>query len=324
MLGIPVLMCSRSEADTALTLQINKSYSIPGGLSEEDMKISEEKFAEWDSKNKELLAEMFDSKEKVEEYSALRSAFLIPKDDLWSRLSNFDNTLTHKRQWLERLKSEIPRFKESISQEPAASSESLVVKRLRVLKAIYELAAGSMSELVMYHDIESETKIDSKIMTGILQYLERKELIFMGGEWAQLTFGGIDQIEAMQKNPEKPTSVFPANIYLTTYHVHDGGVQQVGDHNTQHNLISPNRDFDVAIEELISAAENSSLQPIQKITLKADAVALKELATLEKTPEVLQMATSRIDGIKEIISMTADMTSLGTTVLPIIWAMFGR
>ncbi len=324
MLGIPVLSCSRSEADTALTLQINKAYNIPGGLSEADMKLSDEAFQEWDEKNIAILSEMFDSAEKTEEYSALRSPYVTLANDLMSRLSNFSENLTLRRQWLEGLKSEIPRFKQSNSERSVASDESLVVKRLRVLKAIYDLASGSMAELVMYHDIETETNIDSNTMTGILQYLERKELIFMGGEWAQLTFGGIDQIEAMQANPEKATSIFPANIYLNTYHVHDGGVQQVGDHNAQHNLVSLNPDFDRAIEKLISAVENSSLQPTQKITLKADAFALKELATLEKTPEVLEMATSRINGIKEVLSMTADMTSLGMTILPIIWAMFGR
>jgi len=324
MLGIPVLACTRSEAETALTLQINKADNLPGGITEEDMKYGDEKFQEWDERNIAILTEMFDSSEKVDEYRAIRSSYFTGNSGLMSRLHDASERIRLRQQWLQGLKSELTRFKDSSQRCEPSSDESMDVMRLRVLKAIYDRSDASPATMVMYHDIETDTGVDSRTMTGILIYLEQKGLIRMGGEWAEITGAGIDQIEGMQKRPEKPTSIFPANIYNQTFHVHDGGVQQVGNHNTQHNRVSINTDFDNAIERLVAAIESSSLQPLQKISVKSDVVVLRELATLEKTPDVIDAANTRLDAIKEVVSMTADLTSLGTPVLPILWAVFGR
>jgi hypothetical protein len=93
---------------------------------------------------------------------------------------------------------------------------------------------------------------------------------------------------------------------------------------TQNNIQNINPDFIKATDDLLALIENSSLNGLQKINAKSDVQIIKDLADLERTPEVLEIANSKIEAIKEVLSMTADMTSMGLTLLPILQAMFGR
>ena len=110
-------------------------------------------------------------------------------------------------------------------------------------------------------------------------------------------------------------AVFNAPVY--------GGVQVGGQNNTQTNTVNTNSDFTKAINDLLKLVENSSLNPVQKIHTKADVQIIKDLADLGKSPEVAQLANSKLEAVKEVISMTADMTSLGMVLIPIIQAAFG-
>jgi uncharacterized protein YjbI with pentapeptide repeats len=195
-------------------------------------------------------------------------------------------------------------------------------RRFRVLKTIYDLAEGNQSEIILYQTIESETGIGPREITGILQYLEQRNLIHMGGEWAQITSSGIDQIETARNHPEKPTSHFPANIYNNIFNAPVTGIQQ-GQNNIQNNTVNLNTDFTKAIEQLLDLIEKSSLNQVNKIKIKSDVQVIEQLASLEQTPEVLEAANSKIDAVKEVISMTADMTSLGMILLQIIQRAFG-
>ncbi|MEJ7862396.1 MAG: hypothetical protein WKF90_12270 [Pyrinomonadaceae bacterium] len=110
-------------------------------------------------------------------------------------------------------------------------------------------------------------------------------------------------------------AVFTGNVY--------GGVMIDGKNNTQTNTVNVNSDFTEAIDKLLNLIENSSLNPIQKIETKSNVQIIKQLAVLDKSPEVLEVATSKIEAVKEVISMTADMTSLGMVLVPILQAAFG-
>ncbi len=110
--------------------------------------------------------------------------------------------------------------------------ESPAQKRFRVLKAIYDLAKGDPSKKILYETIEQITKINSAEVTGILQYLEQHDLIFIGGEWTRITSNGIDQIETTRIHPEKPTSYFPANVFYNTFNGQVTSIQQGGQGNT--------------------------------------------------------------------------------------------
>ena len=102
-----------------------------------------------------------------------------------------------------------------------------------------------------------------------------------------------------------------------------GGVQIGGHHNKQTNIVNVNSDFTQAIKKLLTLIDNSSLNPVQKIHTKSDVQIIKDLADLERSPEVLNLANSKIEAVKEVISITADMTSLGMVLIPIIQAVFG-
>ena len=102
-----------------------------------------------------------------------------------------------------------------------------------------------------------------------------------------------------------------------------GGVMIGGQNNTQSNTVNLNSDFTKTVNDLLALIENSSLSSIQKINAKSDVQIIKELADLDKTPEVVELANSKIEAVKEVISMTADMTSLGMVLIPILRAAFG-
>jgi hypothetical protein len=116
-----------------------------------------------------------------------------------------------------------------------------------------------------------------------------------------------------------------ANSYTTNIQGHNyGGIQQGGQNNTQTNIVTISRQFEEATNKLLVAVEESqNINPIQKIKVKGDVQVLKELAPLEKTPEVIQEAGARIGAIQSVLSTTADLVSLGMVVIPMIRAAFG-
>jgi hypothetical protein len=48
-----------------------------------------------------------------------------------------------------------------------------------------------------------------------------------------------------------------------------------------------------------------------------------QLAHMEKTQEVIDTASTKIDSINSVVSSTADIVSLGVVVIPIVRAFFG-
>lgn len=203
----------------------------------------------------------------------------------------------------------------------STSEETPEQKRFRVLKTIYDLADGNPSEIIMYEDLEEKVEISGEKVDGILRYLEQRHLVKMSENWVEITSAGIDQVEKIKKNPEKPTDYFPANSYTNIFYGNVGGFQQ-GQNNTQNISQNINPDFTKAITDLLTLIENSSLNPAQKMNAKSDVQLIRDLADLEKTEDVKQLANSKIEAIKDVIATTADMTSLGMVVIPILHAMF--
>jgi hypothetical protein len=96
-----------------------------------------------------------------------------------------------------------------------------------------------------------------------------------------------------------------------------------GHGNTQTNIVVGSN-FEDAIRQLLAGVEQSQvLSPLQKIRVKSDVQAVNDLARVEKTPEIVTEARSRIDGIQTVLSTTADLVSLGMVVIPILQAVFG-
>jgi hypothetical protein len=195
-------------------------------------------------------------------------------------------------------------------------------RRFRLLKIIYDLAEGNPFTEISYGDIHQESQMETDSMIGILQYLEQRDLIKMHLHKLQITAFGIDEIERTKNHPENPTSYFPANIY-NTFNAPVTGVLQ-GQNNIQHNTQNLNANFTIAIEKLLALVENSSLTPLEKIKTKSNIQTIRDLAETEKSPEIIEEANSRIEAVKDVISMTADMTSLGMVLIQILQAAFVR
>lgn len=124
-------------------------------------------------------------------------------------------------------------------------------------------------------------------------------------------------IEQKRKEAEKPIPNNQINIYGPNL----GPIQQGGQGNTQNLTI--NAVFEEKIRELFSLVENSSLTPVQKLKAVNDLRAVHELSRLETTPEVQEEARGRIEGVTSVISLSADLVSLGMPIIQIIRAFFG-
>jgi hypothetical protein len=97
---------------------------------------------------------------------------------------------------------------------------------------------------------------------------------------------------------------------------------QQGPRNIQHN-VTVNAEFATKINELLALVENSNLTQVQKLKVANDIKTVQELAKLEATPEVIEEAGSRLTGVQSVISLSADLVSLGMPIIQMIRAFFG-
>lgn len=127
------------------------------------------------------------------------------------------------------------------------------------------------------------------------------------------------QLASQSQQAERPAS--PASIhYTTTVENNYGGIQVGGQNNTQ-NI---NTQFNAKIQELLNLIDVAQeLSPVQKLKATNDIRAVHELSRLETTPEVQEEARGRIEGVTSVISLSADLVSLGIPIIQIIRAFFG-
>lgn len=125
-------------------------------------------------------------------------------------------------------------------------------------------------------------------------------------------------MEKRKKDAEARTA---ASNQINIYGPNLGPIQQGGQNNTQ--TVNINAEFEKKITELFALVENSSLSPVQKLKAVNDLRAVHELSRLETTPEVQQEVRGRLDGITSVISLSADLVSLGIPIIQIIRAFFG-
>jgi hypothetical protein len=125
----------------------------------------------------------------------------------------------------------------------------------------------------------------------------------------------------MEKRKNDAEAKSAAGSQINIYGPNHGPIQQGGQNNTQN--ITINSDFEAKIQELFALVENSSLTPVQKLKAVNDIRAVHELSRLETTPEIREEANSRLDGVTSVISLSADLYSLGIPIVQIIRAFFG-
>jgi hypothetical protein len=84
-----------------------------------------------------------------------------------------------------------------------------------------------------------------------------------------------------------------------------------------------NAQFDAKLNELFALVENSSLTPVQKLKAVNDIRTVRELSRLETTPEVQEEASTRLEGVTSVLSLSADLLSVGMPIIQIVRAFFG-
>jgi len=102
-----------------------------------------------------------------------------------------------------------------------------------------------------------------------------------------------------------------------------GAVMQGGHGNVQNVVV--NVQLNAKIDELLQLIEQSSdLGALEKLKAGSDLRYLKELSALEETNETREAARTRLDDVTSIISLSADLVSLGMPILQMIRALFGN
>src|SRR5262249_55989050 len=114
------------------------------------------------------------------------------------------------------------------------------------------------------------------------------------------------EIEASIKQPTESTAHFGSytiqNFYGTVHNI------QSGQQNVQNVVININPDFDKNIASLVGLIRTSSLGETQKEESLVDLKRVSELAQKEKTPDVIEAATKRLNLIKaafEVVKLGA-------------------
>jgi hypothetical protein len=214
-----------------------------------------------------------------------------------------------------------------MGREMAEKSES---EEYELLKWIYDKADGKRDELVELDSLlEENAKYTENEIEKLSCYLEGEGFIerpYDSGLVVILTHKGIKEI----RNPIGSAKHIPASIVQNNYGqvaniIGDnyGGIrQQDGTNNTQINSSSDTANLEHKINELIAAIKSSSLSDYQKITTESHLQTIQKLTKVEITPEVTKEVESRIIAVKDVLSTTADLVSLGQIVLPIIGHFF--
>jgi hypothetical protein len=102
-----------------------------------------------------------------------------------------------------------------------------------------------------------------------------------------------------------------------------GPVMQGGQGNVQNVVV--NVQLNAKIEELVQLIEQSDdLGALKKLKACSDLRYLQGLGALEESNETREAARIRLDDITSIISLSADLVSLGMPILQIIRALFGN
>lgn len=186
-----------------------------------------------------------------------------------------------------------------------------------ILQKFYDLGGANHMEWVLLDTLTKELNMKFSDIQPILNDLEDRGLLTGNGEAMWLTPAGVGEVQNPSSNRTGGFNYFETHINNV-----QGGVA-VGDGITQYISVNNNQ-FNDAINKLLLGVEDSTeLSQVKKMTLAADIRTIQQLGEMEKTPDVMEAANSKIESVNSILSSTADMVSLGMVVIPIIRACFG-
>jgi hypothetical protein len=136
-------------------------------------------------------------------------------------------------------------------------------------------------------------------------------------------FGQLaNRIKQMDIESRMPRSSVPAasNIHIAGHNF--GSIQQGGQNNSQTTIFTSQ--INGQIQELLNLIHASTdLTMLQKLKVSTDLRYVQELNTLEASEAKQEEVRSKLDDITSIISLSADLVSLGMPTIQIIRAFFG-
>jgi len=184
----------------------------------------------------------------------------------------------------------------------------------RALSILHGFLEGSTAKPVIAFKLAGIVGIPTQQFIAAVNELDKNGFVVFNtnNQAVWLTKRGVDEIE---KEPNQSNNT--TNIYGPNY----GPLQQGGQGNIQ--TVNINTEFEGKINELFALVENSSLTPIQKLKAVNDIRTVRELSKLETTSEVQEEARTRLEGVTSVISLSADLLSVGMPIIQIIRAFFG-
>jgi hypothetical protein len=198
--------------------------------------------------------------------------------------------------------------------------------RYQVLRKIYDIAGGRMTEMVVIEKLVKELGANYRDVNEALLYLERKDLLKGMQDSVNLTDSGLDEIEQTQRHPERGTPNFPPYI-VNNYHINNygtvGGIQQGGEGNTQNVTFTNNPEFNAAISELLKLVQSAQAPAETKEGLTEDIQAVNNLATKQPAPGLLERVKGKLDAIKIAIT-TTDIAFKAMPQIEKLYAHFER
>jgi hypothetical protein len=131
-----------------------------------------------------------------------------------------------------------------------------------------------------------------------------------------------NRVRQMELESKLPKANVPAAGSINIRGHNFGAIQQGGQNNSQ--SVTINTQLNAKIHELLSLIDGATdLTPPQKLKASTDLQYLQELTTLEASQENQEEARSRLDDITSILSLSADLVSIGIPTIQIIRALLG-
>jgi hypothetical protein len=130
------------------------------------------------------------------------------------------------------------------------------------------------------------------------------------------------RVKEMELETKLPSASVPATAGIHIGGHNFGQIQQGGQSNSQ--SVTINTQLGAKIQELLTLIDGTTdLSALQKLKASTDLRYVQELIALEASEENKEEARSKLNDITSILSISADLVSLGIPTIQIIRAFFG-
>lgn len=175
--------------------------------------------------------------------------------------------------------------------------------------------------MVTTHSIAPEFRLPGtgELIPNIESYITARFERLLGAAAVDLDLAR-NQMAMERKNRKTDPPNAHYDIHIEGHNF--GAILQGGQNNTQN--ITIHAEFSAKIQELLNLIDaTQELTPVQKLKTSTDIRYVQELSKLEPSNEVQDEAKSRLDGVTSVISLSADLISLGMPIIQILRGFFG-